>query len=423
VKVNEKKLELRMELPQTFLRNMISDELRLSQVLINLLSNAVKFTPDYGVITLRVDEAPLSPDRSHLRIEVIDTGIGIKKEALNHVFESFEQADGSITRQFGGTGLGLAICKRIVHLMDGEITAESEFGKGACFRVEFDIDWGKPLPRATGDRSLRQGLRILVVDDAPDILEYFKSTLEQFEIQCDTAINGMEALELVNAQLKIRAPYDIIFLDWFMPEMNGGQTAVAIRELMGDSVMVVMISSTDWTEIEENAVASGVSHYLPKPVLPSDLYNKLVELTGAAEAAEASDEEMEAVYDWSGHCILLAEDIEINREIIAGILEDTGVVIDCAEDGRMAVALFTANPSRYKIILMDVQMPVLDGLNAARLIRASGVTGCKKIPIMAMTANAFKEDEQAALDAGMNGHIAKPVNVDTLMHVLKKVLV
>lgn len=423
VKLNEKKLDLRLVMPQTFKRAMNSDELRLSQVLINLLSNAIKFTPDYGVITLRVQEQPIDADHSTLRLEVIDTGIGIKEENLLHIFESFEQGDGSVTRQFGGTGLGLAICKRIVNLMGGEIKADSELGKGSCFTVDVEVEWGNELPHAFNGSSLREGMRILVVDDAPDVREYFKNTLESFRQYCDIAENGLEAVKRVEECIVEHKPYDVIFLDWYMPLMNGSETAMEIRHLMGNGVMVVMISSTDWSDIEQSATAAGVRHYLPKPILPSDLYNKLIELTGAADAVRAEADSDIAVYDWNGQCVLLAEDIEINREIIAGILEDTGITIDNAENGREVVDMFTANPSRYKLILMDVQMPVLDGLNATRAIRASGVPGAKSIPIIAMTANAFKEDEQAALAAGMNGHIAKPIDVPTLMNVLKNILV
>lgn len=417
VKLNEKNIDFFYDIENIFDRQVISDELRLSQVFINLLTNAIKFTPEHGKICLKVRHVERNGDVSRLRIEVVDNGIGIAPERIPYLFESFEQADGSITRQYGGTGLGLAICKQIIRLMDGDIWVESTLGGGSSFIVELNVGWGSLIQSNSQKPVLSKDLRILVVDDAEDVLDYMKVILASFSLTADAVGNPLEAIELVRQACYSNDPYDVVFIDWFMPEINGGEVAKQIRRLLGDSVLIVMISASDWNTISSNAFASGVTHYLQKPILPSAVFNTLLRLV-SSEAEAKKEETVQACYNWAGKRILLAEDIAINREIVEALLEDTGVEIIPAVNGLEALELFLQDQNRYDLILMDVQMPILDGLSATRKIRSIANNKAVQIPIIAMTANAFKEDELRCLEAGMNGHIAKPVVVDILRRTL-----
>ncbi|MDR1193565.1 MAG: response regulator [Peptococcaceae bacterium] len=415
VKIEEKVQEFCLDFPQPFSRDMISDELRLSQVLINLLTNAIKFTPEGGKITISVGAKDLTDDSALLRIEVMDSGIGISAEQQRKLFQSFEQADGSITRQFGGTGLGLAICKKIVTLMGGDIWVESELGQGARFIFEIPARWGEVRSRYA-DRALDQNIRILVVDDNSDVTDYLHNILANFSMSCDIAQGGAEALELVDRARQKGAPYDIIFLDWRMPGMDGVETARRIHRPPGGGEIIVIMSVADWSDIEGVMKPLGITHFLPKPILPSMLYDKIVQLSGKAAAIQKERRD-DDVWDWSDKTLLLVEDIAINREIVIALLEETRLTIACAENGLAAVQRVEAG-ERFDLILMDVQMPVLDGLAATRRIRALGGDYPTGVPIIAMTANAFKEDVQLCVEAGMSGHLAKPIEVSALMRTL-----
>lgn len=420
VKLDEKHQEFHFDIDSAFSRKIISDELRLSQVLINLLNNAIKFTPNGGKVVLKVKEEPQG-DISRLHVEVIDSGIGIAPEHQARLFSSFEQADNSITRQYGGTDLGLAICKKIVNLMNGDIWVESTPGIGSKFIFEVEVKWGGELPAAIKSNTIPKQLRILVADDSEDVLEYFRNILDGFSLLCDTVANGEEAIEAVCAKRDVGAPYDVIFLDWNMPGINGGQTAQEIRRVMDDNIVVVMISVADWSDIEKEAKKYKVSNFLAKPVLPSVLYNTIVELTQNTLVSN-KEPEVTKTKDWRDKKLLLVEDIEINREIVLNVLEETEVNIDCAVNGMQAVQMLTESNETYDIVLMDVQMPIMDGLAATRQIRAMDTPYAKNVPIIAMTANAFKEDEKNCLAAGMNGHVAKPLEIGDLFSVLSKYL-
>ena len=418
VKFDEKRLDFSYDFDRAYTRYMISDELRLTQVLTNLLSNAVKFTPECGVIRLRVREAEAGREKSLLRFEVADNGIGIDSERIKNLFESFEQADGSITRQFGGTGLGLAISKKIVELMGGRIWVESEQGAGSTFIFEVEVGWGSVANEIMHTRRIREDVRIMVVDDMPDVLEYISSILESFALTADTMTGAIEAIDAANHSLKEGRPYDIAFVDWNMPEMNGGETAVKLREILGEDVIIVMISVSEYNEIVHEINEYGVTRFLQKPILPSALYNIL--LGTSSESTVLDDQKRD--YDWSDKHLLLTEDIEINREIVIALLEDTGINIDVATDGVDAIKKYSENHDKYDIIFMDVQMPILDGISATRKIRELDYETAKTVPVIAMTANAFKEDAENCYRAGMNGHVAKPIVVDILFDVLEKYL-
>ncbi|MGI6665392.1 MAG: response regulator [Christensenellaceae bacterium] len=422
VKLEEKSQNLFFETNGVFTRYVDSDELRLSQVLINLLNNANKFTPEEGQITLKIDQYPGS-EAGKVRIhgEVIDTGIGISEEAQKRLFQSFEQADGSITREYGGTGLGLAICKKIIDLMGGQIWVESEEGNGTTFLFEIEVALGEKLPMTRESAKSIAGLRVLVVDDQEDVLEYFEKILTGFSVDCDTATNGKEAVALMEKSMAECSMYNMVFIDWNMPGMKGNKVAEEIERISGGETVVVLISVADWGDIEKEARASGVTNFLPKPVLPSSLFNTIAELMHYDFNAQEESKLVEDI-DWHDKRILLVEDVEINRVIVEGMLEETEITIESAENGKEAVDLFKEKGEAYDLILMDIQMPVMDGLEATRRIRLLGTEKAEEIPIVAMTANAFKEDERLCLEAGMNKHIAKPFSPDELLSVLHRYL-
>ncbi|MDL2307146.1 response regulator, partial [Desulfovibrio sp. OttesenSCG-928-C06] len=416
-KVEEKRLEFSFDLEPRYERCLLSDELRLTQVFINLLSNAVKFTPEGGKVTLRSRFVRKTETGAVLRVEVQDTGIGISAEEQSKLFQAFEQADGSITRRFGGTGLGLSICRKIIDLMNGKIWVESNPGAGSSFIFEVPVLFGAPGTLQTQNMSDPENVRVLVVDDSVETLEYCQQVITGFRMHCDTACGG----ELALARIKESAqPYNVIFLDWLMPGMDGIQTAKAIQDIVPPETIVIMISAADWSDLKTQAAAIGVTRFLAKPLLPSALFNSIVELTGGK--ARAKERSTRASYEWPGKTVLMAEDIEINQEIMLALLEPTGLAIDCANNGAQAVQMYCASPTRYDLVLMDVQMPEMDGYEATRRLRASGCANATTIPILAMTANAFSEDVGQCLAAGMNGHISKPLDVDELMQKLDEAL-
>ena len=416
VKVDEKHQEFTFEGGELFRRKMVSDELRLSQVLINLLGNAVKFTPELGRISLKIGQTPLDEDHALLHVEVRDSGIGMTPEEQSRLFSSFEQGDSGITRKYGGTGLGLAICKKIVALMGGHIRVESAPGQGSLFAFTIRVGWGGPVPDIAGAAE-RRDLRVLVVGDEPETLEYLGSLLDGFGMRNDRVGSGAEALEKVGSAAADNRPYDVILLDWKMPGLDGVATAREIKRILGNDVIIVMISAMDWTELEKTAFGLGLAGYLPKPILPSALLDKLLNLTW--ERVLPEEGLIHPAHRWEDKRILLVEDNEINREVALSMLEETGTSVDYARDGLEALDMLAARPG-YDLILMDIQMPRLDGLSAARRIRELEGPEGRRTPIIAMTANAFKEDVQASLDAGMDGHIAKPIDVVEFMHVLEE---
>jgi signal transduction histidine kinase/CheY-like chemotaxis protein len=420
IKIDEKGQEFSVDMQNAFTRTVISDELRLSQVLINLLINASKFTPDSGKISLSIRQTPLDADTARLHITVADTGIGITDEQKARLFHSFEQAESSTTHKYGGTGLGLSISKSIVSLMGGDIWVEDNPGGGSKFIFEIIIKWGKTCRSDKLPKGLRRNLRILVVDDDTNTLDYFDSILTEFSLTCDKASCGEDAVTMVKRCVQDGKPYDLIFIDWMMPGMDGGQTTTEITRIMGGKPIIVTISAASQSEVSSALSPLGVTHFLSKPVLPSTLYNTIVNLIGYTVQTSVVDEDEVPSYDWSGKRLLLSEDVEVNREIIIGILEDTKITIECAENGKCAIEMFTK--SDYDIVLMDIQMPIMNGFDATRAIRTLRKSNAATCPIIAMTANAFKEDVRECIAVGMNSHIAKPINVKNLFDTLAKYL-
>ena len=421
-RVEEKHQSLMLRVDPALPAVLYGDEQRLAQVMTNLLTNAVKFTPEQGHIGLTTTLSQDDGDTLLLRVEVSDTGIGITPEQKAKLFRSFEQADGGIARKFGGTGLGLAISKRIVELMGGAIWVESVPDEGSTFIFTARLTRSDAsLEEVHSEVVRREGLRALAVDDSPETLEEISRIMRRVGVACDTAVSGQRALERLHAA---EQPYDIVFVDWRMPHMNGVELTRAIRASGVGNPVIVMISVAEWANIEKEATEAGVTSFLPKPLFPSAVarcINAYFDPQGGA--ARGGGSPLAQGINLAGRTLLLAEDIDINREIVLAMLEETGVTIDCAENGLEAVRLFAEQPTRFDLILMDIQMPEVDGLEATRRIRAMPLPQARAIPIVAMTANAFREDVEMCIDAGMDSHIAKPIDSSVLMATLERYLV
>jgi signal transduction histidine kinase/CheY-like chemotaxis protein len=417
-RVEEKRQNFSAHLDGAIPRTLIGDDQRLAQVLTNLLSNAVKFTPEGG--SIRVETRLLKEEKGKctIQIKVTDSGIGLSQEQQSRLFRSFEQAESSTSRKFGGTGLGLAISKRIVEMMGGQIWVESEPGKGSTFAFTVEAMRGAEKYASL----LRPGvnwknIRVLVVDDDPELCQYFSEIAGRLEIACDTVIGGEEALALVDKN----GPYDIYFVDWKMPGMDGINLSRRIKAKWTDKSVVVMISAAEWNTLADEAKSAGVDKFLPKPLFPSSIADCVNECLGVG-ARIAEEMPAEKMDNFENRCILLAEDMELNREIVLALLEPARLQIDCAENGVEVVQMFADAPEKYEMIFMDMQMPEMNGLEATRRIRAMDVPNAKRIPIVAMTANVFREDIEKCIEAGMNDHVGKPLDLEEVLAKLHKYL-
>ncbi|MCL2867382.1 MAG: response regulator, partial [Clostridia bacterium] len=391
-------------------RILIGDDQRLAQVITNLLSNAVKFTPEEGTIRLDSRLVSMEDDNCCLQISVEDTGIGITDEQKARLFRKFEQAESGTSRKFGGTGLGLSISKRIVELMGGEMWIESEFGKGSKFIFTIMLKRGEDEKTLLPEGVNWNNIRIFVVDDDPIVREFFTSNSEAWGISCTVAASGEEAVK----KLEQDNDYDIHFIDWHLPGMDGCEVSQLIREKSEDKLLIIITSSIDRCMIEEEARAAGVAKFLPKPLFPSMIVDIINESIGFDNAIE-QDIHIDYQDAFVSNTILLAEDVEINREIVLALLQPTGLHVDCAENGAKALEMFKEAPDKYDIIFMDVQMPEMDGHEATRAIRALDVPRAQSIPIVAMTANVFRDDIEKCLEAGMNDHIGKPLDFNEVL--------
>ena len=396
---------------------IISDEQRLVQVLTNLISNATKFTSEGGSIKLFAKLIETDGENCTLQMEVKDSGIGISNEQKARLFRSFEQADNNISRKFGGTGLGLVISKRIVEMMGGTIWVESELGKGSRFVFTMQTKKGSASAESIHKIGVKwENLRVLAVDDSPDVCEYFKNAAETVSFNCDTALDGYEAIELIKENRS--NPYDVVFVDWKMPGMDGIELIKHIKEDLEAEPIVVMISATEWTFIEPEARLVGVDKFIPKPLFLSNIIDCINECLSISPDLSAYDGLSEEDGCFKGFHILLAEDVEINREILITLLEHTEIEISCAEDGAETVEMFEAN-QKYDMIFMDIHMPKMDGYEATCKIRNMDCNEAKDIPIIAMTANVFREDIERCLEVGMNGHLGKPLDIAEVIKTLK----
>jgi PAS domain S-box-containing protein len=418
-KVEEKQQDFFINCDEEVPDFIVSDEQRLSQVLTNLLSTAIKFTPPGGNITLNVRKLDEKDRICTIQVEVTDTGIGISEEQRAQLFNSFVQADSSISRKFGGTGLGLAISKRIVEMMNGRIWVESELGKGSTFMFYFQAERGRGAKKNVVRRSALKlsNLRALVVDDSEDLREYFLSMAKKIGFHSDAAEDGHAAAKLLEEGRR----YDIFFVDWRMPGVSGAELTRTIRNTVGNKAIVIIISAIEWAKIEDEAKLSGANGFIPKPLFPSLVVDCLNEYLSRPENPRAGEKtETAEELRLEGKHILLAEDVEINREIVIALLEPYGIAVHCAENGVEAVREFEAHPYNYDIIFMDVHMPEMDGYEATRRIRSFAMQRAKEIPIIAMTANVFAEDVEKCKAAGMNDHVGKPLDMEQVMAALVK---
>lgn len=397
----------------------LGDPLRLNQILLNLTSNAIKFTPKGGKISLEVTHLPARGKKNWLRFVVSDTGIGMNEEGLKKLYTPFEQADATIAGKYGGTGLGMSITQNLVSLMGGHIKVKSAPNQGTTFTVEL------PFTQSNVDlqpvqQNLLESLNVLVVDDEQDICEHTVLLLERMKIHAEWVLSGAEAIERVILAQDSGTLFDVCFIDWKMPEMDGVETTKRIREIVGPETPIIVISAYDWSEIEDEARKAGVNAFIAKPMFQSSIYNVLVNVTNGAFGRVVSNLNEEGK-SLDGIRLLLAEDNELNMEIAETLLGMNGAEVECVRNGQEAVDRFLATePGYYDAILMDVQMPVMDGCEATRRIRACSRPDAKLIPIIATTANAFAEDVATVMAAGMNAHIGKPLDIKQLCSVLSR---
>ena len=401
----------------------IGDDMKLRQIMINILGNSVKFTPAGGKVSMTVEEIAQLEDKRTLRFVFSDTGIGMSAEYLPKIFDTFSQEDSSSTNRYGSTGLGMPITKNLVELMNGRIEVESVKGEGTTFTVTVTLTHSdRTKVRADADAQdgkLRtEEIAALVIDDDPVACEHAKLMLGHMGIHCDSAASGMEGLEMVKVRQTRREPYNLLLIDWKMPEMDGLETTRRIRSLAGDDTMIIILTSYDWDEIVEEATEAGVDRFAAKPLSAETILDEFRDAFRKKNAAAAHRE-----VRLEGRRVLLAEDVPVNAQIMMMVLSMRQMQADHAENGREAVDMFASHEEDYyDAILMDMRMPVMDGLEAAKAIRAMDRPDAGTIPIIALTANAFDEDVQRSMQAGLNAHLSKPVEPEVLFETLKSLV-
>ena len=397
----------------------IGDDMKLRQVLINILGNAVKFTPAGGKVRFIVQNVARFEGNTTLRFIISDTGIGMSKEYLPKIFDAFSQEDSSSTNKYGSTGLGMSITKSLVKLMNGNIEVESEKGKGTTFTVTVTLaDSSRKAEEKETEHLQPQDMRVLVIDDDPVACEHAKVVMGQVGINCETALSGREGVEMVRVRRARREPYNLILVDWKMPEMDGVETTRQIRSIIGEDATIIILTSYNWYDIADEAARAGVDTFVPKPLFAATV---LDEFRNALQKKRAVMQNQKA--DLRGRRVLLAEDVAVNAEIMVMVLQMREIEADVAENGKIAVDKFAGHePGYYDAILMDMRMPEMDGLEATHVIRGMDREDAKTIPIIALTANAFDEDVQRSLQAGLNAHLSKPVEADALFSTLESLI-
>ena len=396
---------------------VISDGLHLQKILLNLLSNAMKYTQAGGTISMQITETNVDADTIRLRFVVEGNGIGMTPEFLERVFAPFERAEDSRMSQATGTGLGLAITKSIVDMMEGDIYVESEKDMGSRFTVELPLKLPKLQMQELPDLA---GYSVLIVDDDQDACESISLILQETGIRADWVMNGMEAVEKAWQAHVMEDDYCIVIVDWKMPEMDGVETARRIRARLGSGMPILLLSAYDWENVKEEAIQAGINGFLTKPIFKADILEQMKQyIQGGYQ--EYEEQQIQETENLEGVRILVADDNELNLEIMFEILNSSGAEVDCVHNGKEALDTYLkSSQGYYQIILMDVHMPEMDGLQATKKIRNSGRPDASIVPIIAMTADVFKEDIRRCKDAGMDAHIGKPVELDKLYSMVRK---
>ena len=410
--VKEKNIDFRFHIDRVSHEYLYADQLRINQIFINLLSNAIKYTEPGGQVCVDMKEEPGQTDKSvQLVYKVSDNGIGMTPEFMAKMYEPFSRQTDSRVNAISGTGLGLAITKQMIDLMNGTIDCQSEAGKGTTFTVKLEI--------TIADRQMEEmklpPIRVLIADDDEVLLETAKDTLSSIGVKADIARSGAEAIQMISDS----ADYQVVILDWKMPDMDGIEVARRLRKEAHNDIPVILISAYDYSDIESAAKEAGISGYICKPLFCSTLYNKINEVLGNKSAPVNPDSDLE---DFTGMRILVAEDNDINWEIISNILEMHGIETERAENGQLVLdRINDKEKAGFDLIFMDIQMPVMNGLNATKAIRSLDDPEIANIPIIAMTADAFSENVSECLAAGMNGHISKPIDIKLVMKEIRKI--
>ena len=397
----------------------IGDEMKLKQVMLNILGNAVKFTPKGGTVRFLIEEGRRYDRKVVMNFTFSDTGIGMSREFLPHIFDAFSQEDSSSTNRYGSTGLGMPITKSIVELMNGHIDVESEKGKGTTFKVTVTLGESDRKKRKDGEsEDLPRDINVLVIDDDRISLEHAEIILGQVGVHCETAESGWEGIDKIRIRHGRREDYDLILVDWKMPEMDGIETTRQIRSVVGNDTPIIILTSFNWDEIADEALDAGVDTFVAKPLFAGSVMEEF------REAFRRKNETLEKkTVDLKGRRVLLAEDVSVNAEIMMMVLAMREMEADHAENGRIALEMYLNHePGYYDAVLMDLRMPEMDGLEASRRIRSSGREDSESIPIIALTANAFDEDVQYSMQAGLNAHLSKPVEPEVLFETLESLI-
>jgi signal transduction histidine kinase/DNA-binding response OmpR family regulator len=415
--IHEKRLKLKVSIDRTIPEIVIGDEQRLAHIVFNLMSNAIKFSPEEGSIHIGTYFLGEKDGICTIKATVTDSGIGISPEQQPNLFSPFWQLESSMSRQFDGSGLGLTISKNIVEMMGGKIWVESEFEKGATFAFTIKVKKGVAKKRNFLERGITwSNVRVLVVDDDPDTRDFFMKITGTLGVKCDTASSGEEALGLVEQG----KAYDICFVDWLLPEIDGFELARILKTKAEnpENIAVIVFSAAALDTANDNDKGAYIDKYLSKPLFPFTIIDTINDCLGMADDGHIRKMKHETLPQFAGRRILLVEDVEINREIVLTLLKPTLIEIICVDNGKDAVSTFSEAPEKYDLILMDLQMPQMDGYEATRNIRALDFPKAKAIPILAMTAHSFDEDVVKCLNVGMNGHIGKPLDYDELLEQL-----
>ena len=410
--VKEKNIDFNFRVSRFEQEYLYADQLRINQIYINLLSNAIKYTETGGRVCVELREEPGQTDKTvRITYVVADTGMGMTPEFMARMYQPFSRQTDSRVNTIQGTGLGLAITKQIIDLMHGTIDCESRVGKGTTFTVTLEI----PLAEKPAEELMLPPIRVLLADDDEVLLETAADTLRSIGAEADIVTSGAEAVRMVSGN----DAYRVVILDWKMPDMDGVEAARRIRARVGSDIPILLISAYDWSDMEDEAREAGVDGFISKPLFRTTLYDKLNELLGSGNTR--ADQEDDGA-DISGMRILVAEDNDINWEIISMLLDMQGVKTERAENGRIAVErMANAEKGTFNLIFMDIQMPVMNGIEATKAIRALSDPWASHIPIIAMTADAFSENVAECLEAGMNGHIAKPIDMKLVMKEIKRI--